>query len=85
MARRWLSATSIDGGSDCPGHGLEDSRNQLRTPDRLERQVTLISDHEEAMGAVAPELLDKSKFPIEIGLHRLGIDGGAFIRTPIAM
>ena len=35
------------------------------------------------MGCVAPELLDQTVFPIEIGLHRAGIDVGAFIGTPV--
>jgi hypothetical protein len=56
--------------------------SSFRSPRRLGRAI---SNHEETMGAVAPELLDKSKFPIEIGLHRVGIDLGTFIGTPIAM
>jgi hypothetical protein len=37
------------------------------------------------MGGVAPELFDEAIFPIEIGLHRAGIDTGAFIGAPVAV
>jgi hypothetical protein len=37
------------------------------------------------MGGVAPELFDQTIFPIDIGLHRAGIDIGALIRTPVAV
>jgi hypothetical protein len=36
---------------------------------RSQNQATVFSNHDEAVGAVAPELLDKAVFPIEIGLH----------------
>jgi hypothetical protein len=38
---------------------------------RSQNQATVFSNHDEAVGAVAPELLDKAVFPIEIGLHRI--------------
>src|SRR6202011_2878538 len=43
------------------------------------------SNHEEPMGGVAPELFDEAIFPVEIGLHGLGCDIGAFIGTPVTM
>ena len=43
------------------------------------------SDDKEAVGAVAPELFDQAVFPIEIGLHRAGIDIGALIGPPVAL
>jgi len=43
------------------------------------------SNHEEAMGGVAPELFDEAIFPIEIGLHRVRPGIGSLIRTPVAV
>jgi hypothetical protein len=37
------------------------------------------------MSPVAPELFDEAIFPIEIGLHRAGLDIGALIGTPVAV
>ena len=41
--------------------------------------------YEEAVGRVAPKLLHQAELPVEIGLHRAGIDVGTFIRTPVAL
>src|SRR5450631_3940646 len=46
---------------------------------------TPVSNHKESMGGVAAELFDQAEFPIEIGLHRAGIDIGALIGTPVAL
>src|SRR5262245_58328484 len=43
------------------------------------------SNHEEAVGAVAPQLLDKAEFPIEISLHLCFGRVGALIGPAIAM
>jgi|ERR1700733_422029 hypothetical protein len=43
-------------------------------------KTTVFSNHEEAVGAVALELLDQTVFPIEISLHRISRRFGAFIR-----
>src|SRR5215510_14792677 len=47
--------------------------------------VRVRSNHEEAVGAVAPQLLDKAEFPIEIGLHLCFRRVGALIGPAIAM
>jgi hypothetical protein len=45
----------------------------------------IASNHEEPVGRVAPELIDQTVFPIEIGLHRVACDIGALIGTPVAL
>src|SRR5437588_1403264 len=55
-------------GQICIGHSC-DSRSAPDPP----------SNHKEPMGCVAPELFDKSIFPIEIGLHRARSDVGALV------
>src|SRR5215813_151608 len=47
--------------------------------------VRVRSNHEEAVRAVAPQLLDKAEFPIEIGLHLCFQHAGALIGPAIAM
>src|ERR1700730_14420504 len=47
--------------------------------------AALPSNDKEAVGCVAPELLDQTIFPVEIGLHRTRGDFGAFIGTPVAV
>ena len=49
-------------------------------------RLNALSDHEEAVGAVAPELFDKAELPVEIGLHLLCRHRiGAFIGPAVAM
>src|SRR6476620_11191349 len=43
------------------------------------------SNHEKSMGGVALELVDQAVFPIEVGLHRAGVDVGALVGTPVAV
>ncbi len=48
-------------------------------------QVFPPSNHEEPVAGVTFELFDQAVFPIEVGLHRAGIDVGALIGTPVAV
>src|SRR5262249_60032674 len=52
---------------------------------RRRRKPASASNHEEAVRIVAAKLLDETELPVEIGLHRLLRDLGAFIRAAVAV
>jgi hypothetical protein len=56
-----------------------------RVPDGVFGRAGPASNHEEAMGGVAPELFDETEFPIEVSLHRVAPDIGALIGAPVAV
>src|SRR3954447_412410 len=57
----------------------------LQASQLFRRFVELESDHIESMRRITAKLVDEAVFPIEIGLHRLGVEVGTLIGPPIAV